>query len=193
MIIGNPNLFALESEIMQAYERISLRALGFFVIHIGGRSYGIKDEDATMMAIAFDRVGRRIGKRGTHSVPAIETADAQTLAIAFSRSIFIEHPKDELFLGMSDNEFRQALKSGEIIWAPDGEEGFDDGSCVLQFDIGDMVRLVAFKRATEPLLDRDSLCDIWLTQDEFYAILQTWHESFEKLWKSLPKKPESFS
>jgi immunity protein 42 of polymorphic toxin system len=38
MIVGNPSIFAIESQITKAYESLSMRALGFFVVHIGGRS-----------------------------------------------------------------------------------------------------------------------------------------------------------
>jgi hypothetical protein len=32
-----------------------------------------------------------------------------------------------------------------VAWAPDGDATFDDGTCILQLDIGDLVRLIAFK------------------------------------------------
>lgn len=188
MIFGNPNLFALEFEVTEAYERLSLRALGFFVVYVGGRCFGIKAEDATMLAIAFDGIGKRIAERGAHQASSISNADASALANAFSRSIYIDHDNRELFFGMLDSQFKNILYSKDIIWTPDGDEGFDDGSCVLQFDIGDMVRLVAFSRTTNPLYDPDSLQDIWLPQTDFYRILQNWYESFEQEWASRPKQ-----
>jgi hypothetical protein len=190
MIVGNPNLFALESEISDAYERLSLRALGFFVIHVGGRSYGIKAWDATMLSIAFDGVGKRIVGRGSHNVPAISDTDAETLAMAYS-SGYLENEESGLFFGMRASQFRELVNSKGIVWAPDGEEGFDDGSCVLQFDVGKKVRLVAFSRATNPLLDPDSLRDVWLPQDDFYSVLQRWYESFEDEWRLLPKQSDT--
>src|SRR5882762_10341514 len=57
MTAGQTSIFAVESEITQAFERPSLRGLGFFVIHIMGRCYGIKYPDATMLANSFDEVG----------------------------------------------------------------------------------------------------------------------------------------
>jgi hypothetical protein len=61
------------------------------------------------------------------------------------------------------------------LWAPDGEEGFDDGRCVLQFVIENMIRLVAFTRAKNPVLDPDSLRDVWLPQNDYYGILVDWY------------------
>ncbi len=171
MIIGDTQIFALESKILQAYQRRSLRALGSFVIHIAGQCYGSQSEEATMLAASFDGVNRRIARRGAHDASVLSGAAAQELATSFSRAIYIEHHVDELFLGMKDSQFKALLYSNELVWAQDGDEGFDDGSCVLQFDVAGMVRLIAFKRAISPILDPDSLRDVWLTQEDFYGIL----------------------
>jgi hypothetical protein len=56
MIVGDPSVFAIESEITRAYERLSFRALGYFVIYVCGRSYGVRAPDATMLACSFDAV-----------------------------------------------------------------------------------------------------------------------------------------
>jgi hypothetical protein len=106
-----------------------------------------------MLSAAIDGVAKRIAARGSHNVPTISSVDGEALAIAFSRAIYIEHEEDELFFGMPDSDFINLLYSADLVRAPDGDEGFDDGSCVLQFDIGDKVRLIAFSRATSPLLD----------------------------------------
>ena len=73
-------------------------------------------------------------------------------------------------------------------WTADGDEGFDDGSCVLQFDIEAEVRLVAFSRATNTIFDPDSLREVWIIAEEFYAILQNWHDGFLAEWASFPKE-----
>jgi len=73
------------------------------------------------------------------------------------------------------------------MWAPDGDEAFDDSSYVLQLDIGGDVRLVAFSRASGAYLDPESLRDVRLSQEEFYGILQHWHEGFATEWASLAK------
>jgi hypothetical protein len=63
MIVGEPQIFAIESGISRAYARLSLLALGFFVIHVGGRRYGVYEEEATMLANSFDEVRRRLSHR----------------------------------------------------------------------------------------------------------------------------------
>jgi hypothetical protein len=192
MIVGDPSRFALESEITYAYERTSQRALGYFVIHVGGTCFGMRTWDATMLASVFDGVAKRIVMRGSHTVPSISKEESETLATAFSRAIYVEHEQDELFLGMRDADFITLLHSANLDWTADGDEGFDDGSCVLQFDIGDEVRLIAFSRATNPIIDRDSLREVWLPAEDFYAILQNWHERFLEEWASFPKEFTSY-
>ena len=140
-----------------------------------------------MLANAFDDVGKRIAGLGSHDAPTISGAEAETLAKAFSRSIYVDHEEDELSLGMRDSHFKELVYSNGLVWAPDGDEGFDDGSCVLQFDVRDKVRLIGFSRATNPVLDPERLRDVWLPQGDFYGILQNWHKCFSDEWTSLPK------
>lgn len=115
-------------------------------------------------------------------------AGAQEIAIAFIRAEYIDHDRNELFFGMRDSDFLKLLYTNDIVWAPDGDETFDDGSVVLQFDIGDMARLVSFNSGGGRLIDPDSLRDLYITQESFYEILQEWHKGFEREWRSLPKQ-----
>src|SRR5690242_20205886 len=50
------------------------------------------------------------------------------------------------YFGMSEAQFTKTLHSNSLVWAPDGDEAFDDSGYVLQFDLGDLVRLIAFRR-----------------------------------------------
>ena len=84
------------------------------------------------------------------------------------------------------------IASHRITWAPDGDEAFDDGSYVLQFDVGDKVRLVAFKSGDlGHQYDPETLNDRWLEADQFYSILQQWRDAFEAEWRGMPRVPES--
>ena len=187
LIVGDPTTFAIESEIAQAYEQLSLRALGFFVIHVMGRSYGVTDPDATMLANSFDTVGRRIAKRGLHNPPFPPNADAGEIATAVSRTIYTDCDERELFFGQTVRGFANAIHVGGLIWAPDGDEAFDDSSYVLQFDVGDWVRLIAFSRARDSLHDPESVREAWLTAEVFYGVLQNWYDRFLDEWTSRPK------
>ena len=76
MIVGDHSAFAIESGITQAYDRVSQRALGFFVIHLGGRHYGKRSPDSTMLGCAFDEVEKRLADRGTARTVRQETLEA---------------------------------------------------------------------------------------------------------------------
>jgi hypothetical protein len=187
LIVGDPKTFAIESEIAEAYERLSLRALGFFVIHLMGCSYGVNDPHATMLASSFDTVGRRIARRGHHNPPFPPDADAGEIATAVSRAIYTDCDEREQFFGQAVQAFVNAIHVGHLIWAPDGDEAFDDSSYVLQYDVEDRVRLIAFNRARDPRHDPESVREGWLTGEVFYGVLQTWYERFLDEWTSRPK------
>lgn len=186
MLIGNPSVLGIESSITRAYERLSFRGLGFFVIHIGGQCYGVKSPDATLLANSFDDVERRVAMRGSHSVPFATEADAGKIADAFRNAIYAERQQESYF-GIPLSEFCQMIHSKRIVWAPDGDGAFDDSSYVLQFDIGERVRLIAFKSGQSYLHNPSTLSDMWLEADDFYHVLRHWHDAFAAEWASMPK------
>jgi hypothetical protein len=185
MIVGDTSVFAIESEITRAFEKISWRGLGFFVIHVSGQSYGIKSPNQSMLACSFDQVMMRIEGRGTHQAPFAE-APAIDIANAYTSAVYLGNSGSETCFGMSEVQFTRTLNSNSLLWAPDGDEAFDDGSHVLQFDVGNRVRLIAFKRL-KLMVDPDSIRDVWLSSDTFYDALHLWRDAFMVEWRSLPK------
>jgi hypothetical protein len=179
MVVGDPSVLAIESSITQPYEELSQRALGFFVLHVGGKSYGIRSPDATLLACSFDAVGRRIAQRGKHVVAFGSQPDAATLVDAVRAAMYDEDREDETFFGMSADELQQALISQDIVWAPDGDEAFDDGGHVLQFDQGNLVRLIGFNNRSHPNDVASTLAEVWMNADEFYELLDQWQTRFE--------------
>jgi Immunity protein 42 len=186
MIVGNPNIFAIESEITHAYEHTSHLALGFFVVHVAGRSFGIKERDASMLGVSFDQVGKRIARRGSHHPPFPMDAPSAQVAYSFRHAIYDESKEDELFFGIPRHSFIEAISSNNLEWV--GDEEFDDSSYVLQFEDENRVRVVAFTGTPDFLYDHASLCEASLLQNEFYWILQVWHDRFKEEWISLPKE-----
>lgn len=124
--------------------------------------------------------------RGRHTMPCAAEADAGSVAGAFRDAVYGDEPIESHF-GIPSPQFREMTYLNRIAWAPDGDEAFDDGSYVLQFDIKDLVRVVAFKSAPDGGYDPATLRDARLATDEFYAILQEWHDAFEKEWASLAR------
>lgn len=185
--IGDRSLFAIESSITRAFERPSLRALGYFVIYVGAQRYGIEAPDASMLACSFDEVARRLTARGKHVAPFSSFSDVAEIVRAHNKTIWEGGSKDCNFFGMSGAEVRDAFINGEISWAPDGDAAFDDGSRVLQFDVGDMVRLVGYRSHVSFGQIQASISDQMINADVFYGILADWHHRFDAEWSMTPK------
>jgi hypothetical protein len=190
LLAGNPKIFAIESSITQAYERLSFRGIGFFVIFINGRCYGNRSPDATMLACSFGEVCKRLAERGQHYAPFAAESDAGSIAKAY-RSALYSDQQAEFYFNLPLAEFSKIIYSNDIAWAPDGDEAFDDGSHVMQFDVGDRVRLVAFKNDPTQLYDPQTLNDAWLAADEYYGILQKWQDLFNSEWTAASKVSEA--
>lgn len=189
LIVGNSVEFAIESCITQAYRDLSQRALGYFVIHVGGNSYGVHAPEATLLACSFDAVQRRIVRRGMHSMNFGATADALKVAEAILSFTYDEVSPDAVFFSMSYHDFRHALISSEIVWAPDGDAAFDDGGHVLQFDVGDQVRLIAFMNPVRREDVASSLTEVWISSEEFYGYLDKWQRQFQAEWMAAISGP----
>ena len=175
MIVGNPNKFAIESEITTIDIRPSLLGVGFFVIHIHGSCFGVRESDATTLACSFDAVQERANAKGMHRATFAKSETAGDIADAFRYAIYQEAPPPDKLWNLA-----QAFSESPVRWewAPDGGAAFDDGSYVLQFDVEDRVRLIAFRCDQEGLHDPNALKELWLPSDEFYQILETWHRQF---------------
>jgi len=192
MFIGDTSRFALESGITKAYERLGFRALGFFVIWICGKRYGVCAPDATLLACSFDAVRERIVRRSEHKAPFSQHPNGGQIADAYRDAIYAPDQENSEYFGISYWEFREILFSNDIQWAPDGDEAFDDWSHVLQFDVGNDVRLIAFRsEETGYHHSPETLADITIPADEFYGVLSQWSDAFEQEWIAAPKISES--
>ena len=183
MTIGTPSEFAIESVIAQAYVRPSFRALGFFVIYINGYCYGVRLPDATMLACSYDAIESRINRQGQHTASFACEPDAGKIADAVRAAIWGKAIKQDT-LGYTQGDLRQIVYSKHLVWAPDGDAAFDDGSVVLQFDVEDRVRIIAFKSLQSNRHDPSSLHSTWMKSEHFYGILQQWKDAFTADWKS---------
>lgn len=189
MIVGTPSVLAIESGVTEAYECLHFLALGFFLIHVGGRSYGRREADSTMLACSFHAVERRIADRGNHTAPFAREPDARKIADAFRSAIFGDE-QEESYFGIPLAEFCHLFytTSQSRMWAPDGDEAFDDGSYVLQFDVDERVRVIAFRGGDCYHHEPGTLRDVWLPTNEFYKTLTSWHDAFQAEWEAAEKK-----
>jgi hypothetical protein len=179
LTVGDPSIFAIESCVNVQYESLSQRALGFFVIHVNGLSFGVRSPQATLLACSFDSVQRRINRRGQHVASFGNNIDATQLAKAVITAVYYEELIGNEFFKMSTKEFVNVIVANELLWAPDGDEAFDDGSHVLHFDVGDMVRLIAFKNPVNLANGISILTEVWLKSVDFYHVLEEWLQKFE--------------
>jgi hypothetical protein len=110
------------------------------------------------------------------------------MAVAFRKGVYSLEYENEAFFGIPQPEFSDLYYTNKLIWAPDGDEAFDDGSYILQFDIGKAVRLIGFKtRRDRDEIDFNTLRDLYLGADEFYGLLEKWRDDFDADWKMRPK------
>jgi hypothetical protein len=145
-----------------------------------------------MLACSFDEVEKRIARRGTHNVSFAAEPDAGKIADAFRDAVYADRPK-EIYFDIPKIRFAEMLHLKRIVWAPDGDEAFDDGSYILQFDILDSVRLIAFRCGQGLFHDPDTLADISLPSEDFYGLLGKWHDASKSEWASMEKEAESGS
>lgn len=99
MVVGDPAKLAIESHVIRYSPALSQRGLGYFLIHVGGNRYGIRAPEATLLACSFDAVGRRLARRGRHSIPEMEGFDGSDMTSAYVRAYFSETSPSERFLG----------------------------------------------------------------------------------------------
>ena len=190
MLVGDPSVFAIESTAIEWYERLSFRALGSFVVHIDGVAYGRPESDATLLACAFDEVSRRHRARGTHDAAFATDSSGIAIAAAFEASLSRPEIDAEPVLGQSTEAFGAFLATRGIRWAPGGDEEWDDRSRILQFDVGDQVRIVAFKGTEPTRFDHPSFRDAWMEAERFYDVLRDWSSTFQREWERARKIPE---
>ena len=121
-----------------------------------------------------------------HTAPFASEPDPGKIADAFRNALYGEKQLESYF-GIPCSKFTDVIHSNRIMWAPDGDEAFDDGSYILQFDVQDRVRLIGFKSAPDISHDPATLTDAWLPVDHFYDVLHRWHELFKAEWDAMPK------
>jgi hypothetical protein len=179
ILVGNPSALAIESGITQVFDRASQRALGYFLIHVGGRCFGVRAPDATLLACSFDSVKRRIANRGKHHSIFTDERSSLEIVDAVQAVEYDENRQGERFLGFSASDIQVSLRVNENIWAPDGDAAFDDGGHVLHLDFGDSVRLIAFRNTGTRDEILGSVAESRLLAEDFYEILRSWQDQFE--------------
>jgi len=160
--------------------------IGYFLIQIKGVSYGVKKDDATALACSYDAVIHRLEMRGKHIAPDdLIILPGLELAQVTNGSLYYRIEKQDSWeFSIPRDELADTIYKNNLIWAPDGDEAFDDGSRVFQFDIdNENVRLIGY-RTTDYNIDIHTLSDLKMNSNEFYSTLKEWSDGFYKKWQS---------
>ncbi len=176
--------FYLESYVDSYLPNISQMAIGYFNISIGGRVFGVRKNDATLLACSYDAVLRRLKGRNAHTLSFGETFPPNVFVAALLRSHLGDLSHGLLLSDEEFEEFRAKLFSNDIFWAPDGDAAFDDGSYVIQIDCKDIVRVIGFTYGKSRNETLASVSEVWIESDDFYAVLEKWSKCFLAEWES---------
>lgn len=185
MIVGDPSLFAIESDVSEAYSQLSLLASGYFTVVIKGFRYGVQERDATTLACSLVEIQRRIRERGKHVGPYFDSLPAATIVEWFRGLYYTDLP--QYHHADTIVPLYNSLFTRHIAWAPNGDSAFDDGSHVLQFDVADTARLIAFKSVCDGLYDPATLNEVFVSSNAFYSVLSEWTTQLLSQWASMPK------
>lgn len=173
MIVGNIDRFAIESSVSRFVPAISVLAIGNFTVHVAGKKFGRPAVDATGLGVPLDSMRRRIEQRGLHCAPFANVTRFDLLVRELAAAVY-DGATPQVVTGLDAAEVASILDDNNIEWASDGDEAFDDGSHIYQFDMDDSVRVIACKSS-----DFSYIAETTLPSDEFYEILSTWVSKFE--------------
>lgn len=156
MLFGDRSTFAIDCEISSLHP--PRQALGKFCVYLAGRRFGVDEPEASMLANSIDAIRERLLNRGLHTLRSFEVVPSVAIADAYL---------DETYrrggVGVS-------VGWRTIVWAPDGDAAFDDGSHILQMDTGSSVRLIGFQN-TGDALTVDDVVELTILPDAFYSVL----------------------
>ncbi len=186
-IIGNTDDVAIECRITKAFFRPSFRALGYFRIYVNGQVYGLNAPDATLLACSYDSVKARLVNRGLHIADFANNVDALTLAQSVDRAVYAPDDAYKPLLPISREYLNTCIDESKLLWAPDGDQAFDDGGHVIQLDLNaHRVRLIGFKRSGK--FKVDSISESIIDSGKYYSLLNEWIKWFDAEWEDAPKE-----
>ncbi|MEN2711105.1 hypothetical protein ACQKOH_06405 [Sphingomonas sp. NPDC092331] len=182
ILTGDRTALAIESYVDEFIASRSQMGIGYFLIHAGGKRYGVEDPRACAMGSSYSEVLSRLRREGEHVLTFASRIDARDLAIHVVNHIYDRGFSEPVLPPEWKQEIDALLYANALIWAPDGDAAFDDGSHVLQIDDGDKVRIIAFVNADTQGELESSLADVTTERAHYYAVLREWAQKFELQW-----------
>jgi hypothetical protein len=189
-VVGDTSEFAVEWGLSEAFAQPGQWAIGYFVIYIKGKCFGVKTADATLLGCSFDELGDRLKRRGAH-VAAISAYESSELVRVVKSIIYLETHTSSRFFGLSVEDWMAVLYEKYVLWAPDGDEAFDDGSHILHFDIDDHVRLIGFVNMETIEQTLQTIEDVTVEAQNFYSVLEQCIDSISQARDELLNNPQN--
>lgn len=182
MKLDRDSKFVIGFEISKVFPEPSLVALGCMSITINGVQYGVADKDASFLACSRDAIEQRIEEAGSFLAPEIDEMDAAELAKCVLIGRYADSESIESLRYNRSKNIYQYVCENQILWIPDGDSAFDDGSHILHMDAHNgKVRLVGWKKDGEISIREDTLQDLWLESSIFYGELSNWLKRFTEV------------
>ncbi len=173
IVVGTKSRFAVETCVSAVFPENRNSLLGYFVIHILGQRYGVYEPDASMLGNSIDVVLSLIENEGFHKLSIAKDFPAETFVRWYMRCFSEYDTPEQRMLGNTGSNLWDEFKRNEILWAPDGDEAFDDGSHVFVLDYESTVRLIGCTyRDYQPI--EGTVESVMLERSEFYGILRQW-------------------
>jgi hypothetical protein len=169
-LIGDRNQFAFDIRVCRLTPNLYYKGIGYFLIYVNGVRYGLSHCEAETLVSPYEAMKKRLQFRGGHVAEFSQYPDPKEIALAVWEPGYGEVQK-ETYAGLPIDRVVEMVHSGHIDWFPCGGSGFDDGSDIIQFDIGDKVRIIGY-RVLDIYGTLADITDIQMPADEFYSLLQ---------------------
>jgi hypothetical protein len=165
--------------VTEVFSDVQNNLLGYFVVYIQGQRYGVYEPDATLLGNSIGTVRQRVANMGSHTLGiSIDFPEKQLIDWYIKCYGDLLSPCRDI-LGDDGLKLWDEFNRNKILWAPDGDEAFDDGSHVFHFDFGRIVRLIGCTYVNYLPIE-NSIRSICLPSSDFYEILDRWQASFEQ-------------
>lgn len=181
---GNRSIFGIESGVFEFIENPNQLGIGYFIIQMDGKEFGVKKERATILGNSYWEIKARLARKGRHTISFGEVASAAAISCSIANIIYNRHFKSEILNAEEIDELVRKLYENDLVWAPDGDSAFDDGSHIIQIDCENYVRLICFNNDETEDATLNSIVDLKISSLEYYGILADWRAQFSQNWTS---------
>ena len=140
MIVGDRSRFAVEIELHPDSPKSISTGFGLYRFWIADQPYGRSAPDASCLAASCDALRERLGQRGHHDATGMPTGNPLGI---LERAYWLIYRVTDVHIASRQASAQEVAQARRLMMAPDGDEAFDDGSFVVQWDDRGVVGLAA--------------------------------------------------